>query len=94
MLKLQFYCISLKIIAVYLNGRRVLLTSSTLWNDPVEYFLVGFSKSTVIDVTNVNACGVGIGVSKSTGDDGKVDVGVVGQTRPRMAYDIRGQTSL
>lgn len=50
--------------------------------------MVGFCKSAVVDVPNVDARGIGVGVAEGTGDDGKIDIGVVGNARPCVADDV------
>ena len=52
--------------------------------------MVGFCKPAVVDVSDVDACSVGIGVAECAGDDGKVDIGVVCYARPCVADDVWG----
>lgn len=59
-----------------------------LWQYPSQHFMVGFCKPAVVDVSDVDACSVGIGVAECAGDDGKVDIGVVCYARPCVADDV------
>ena len=58
------------------------------WYDSAEHFMVGFGKPPVVDVTDVDARGIGIGVAECTGDDSKVDIGVVCNARPCVTNNV------
>ena len=55
-----------------------------------KHFFIGFSKASVIDVTNVDACSVGVGVAERTGNDSQIYIGVVGDACPCVPDYIRG----
>ena len=37
-----------------------------------QHFFIGFGKPSVIDVTDVDACSVGVGVAERTGNDSQI----------------------
>ena len=50
--------------------------------------MVGFCKPAVVDVSDVDARGIGIGVAECTGDDSEVDIGVVCNARPCVTNNV------
>ena len=56
--------------------------------------MVGLGEAAVVDVADVDPCCVGIGVAEGAGDDGKVDIAVIGQGGPGMADDVRRDITL
>ena len=55
-----------------------------------KHFFIGFGKPSVIDVTNIDACSVGVGVAERTGNDSKIYIGVVSDACPCVPDYIRG----
>ena len=60
----------------------------SLWKDSSQHFFIGIGKPPVVDVPDVDARGICVGVAEGAGDDDKIDIGVVGNARPCVADDV------